>query len=105
MAIHQYGGLRDSNTCFTASELSRTVYTQQFCRDELAKLELGRNINVIKVRLIYYDPNDEGQYKAALKTNPTARNQKMERYHAVRNMRRYYANGKINTNPVNGVTI
>ncbi|KAI4617057.1 uncharacterized protein J4E87_008570 [Alternaria ethzedia] len=35
-----------------------------FAETDWQSSELGRNINVIKVRPIYYDPNDEGQHKA-----------------------------------------
>ncbi|KAI4647002.1 hypothetical protein J4E93_005227 [Alternaria ventricosa] len=37
-----------------------------FAETDWQSSELGRNINVIKVRPIYYDPNDEGQHKALL---------------------------------------
>jgi len=46
---------------------SRGRYTpNNFAEMDWQSSELGRNINVIKVRPIYYDPNDEGQHKAVL---------------------------------------
>ena len=46
---------------------SRGRFTpNNFAETDWQSSELGRNINVIKVRPIYNDPNDEGQHKALL---------------------------------------